>query len=61
MTTAHTTTRDRRIKRTVDRLLTAIDRTVRAVEQVKQARQDLTRLTDEDQPAKRERQERNHQ
>jgi len=36
---------DRRIIRTVDRLLVAIDRTVRAAEQVKQARQDLAKLS----------------
>ena len=36
---------DRRILRTVDRLLVAIDRTVRATEQVKQARQDLAKLS----------------
>ena len=36
---------DRRIIRTVDRLLGAIDRTVRAAEQVKQARQDLAKLS----------------
>jgi methyl-accepting chemotaxis protein len=43
-----TPTRDRRIARTVNRLLAAIDRTVKAAEQVKQARQELTRLARRD-------------
>jgi len=36
---------NRLIIRTVNRLLAAIDRTVRAAEQVKQARQDLAKLS----------------
>ena len=39
---------DKRTRQTVAKLMAAIDRTLRAVEAVKQARQELSRLTSDE-------------